>query len=178
VQPAQAYRYLYNQAFAEYHLGQTAEAKAHAAKARTFTHNPEELAALDRLERAVAGPTAQEHTETAEAAEPPRMVRRELAPAVVTAPHPPAPAPVYPSVEGTLENMECAKLARLHVRSDGKMRIFVIPDPRAVTIHGGNGEAIDLQCGLQRPPRRVRIEYQPLPMQTDVAGLVRSLEFQ
>ena len=53
VQPAQAYRYFYNQAFAEYRLGQTAEARVHAAKARTYTHNPEELASLDRLEHAL-----------------------------------------------------------------------------------------------------------------------------
>jgi tetratricopeptide (TPR) repeat protein len=53
VQPAQAYRYFYNQAFAEYRLGQTAEARVHAAKARTYTHNPEELASLDRLDHAL-----------------------------------------------------------------------------------------------------------------------------
>src|SRR5207247_785653 len=58
VPPTQAYRYLYNQAFAEYRLGQTAEAKAHAARARTFTRNPDELAALDRLDRALAAPAA------------------------------------------------------------------------------------------------------------------------
>jgi tetratricopeptide (TPR) repeat protein len=53
VQAPQAYRYFYNQAFAEYRLGRTAEAKAHAAKARTYTHNPEELASLARLEHAL-----------------------------------------------------------------------------------------------------------------------------
>jgi tetratricopeptide (TPR) repeat protein len=53
VQPGQAYRYFYNQAFAEYRMGQTENARAHAAKARTYTHNPEELASLARLEHAL-----------------------------------------------------------------------------------------------------------------------------
>jgi len=49
VQPAQAFRYYYNQALAEHCLGQETEARALAAKARAYTHNPEELAALNRL---------------------------------------------------------------------------------------------------------------------------------
>ena len=163
VQPAQAYRYFYNQAFAESRMGQAMEAKAHAAKARSFTHNPEELASLDRLDRALAAHAAQIEP-PADPARQPRLVRQ-------------APAPALPAVEGTLENMECGKLARLHVQVHGAIKIFVIPDPRAVTIRSGNGEAVDMQCGAQKPPRRVRIEYQPLPAPSDTAGLIRSLEF-
>ena len=88
------------------------------------------------------------------------------------------PAPALPSVEGTLEHLECGKAARLHVRTDGKIRIFVITDPRSVTIRSGNGAPVDLQCGPQKPPRALRIEYEALPGQPDAAGQVRSLEFK
>jgi tetratricopeptide (TPR) repeat protein len=176
VQPAQAYRYLYNQAFAEYRMGQAAEARTHAAKARTFTRNPDELAQLDRLDRALASPAAQVSPTSAGDSGPPRMVRRAPPPETTAAPS--EPAPVLPFVEGALENMECGKLARLHVRVDAEVRVFVIPDPHAVTIRGGAGEPIDLQCGAQKPARQVRIEYQALPVQSDAAGLVRSLEFK
>ena len=37
---------------------------------------------------------------------------------------------------------------------------------------------IDLQCGPQKPPRALRIEYQALPSMAGVAGLVRTLEFR
>ena len=90
----------------------------------------------------------------------------------------PVSAPALPSVEGTLESMECGKLARLHVRVDGKVAIFVIPDPRAVSIRGGSGEPVDLQCGAQNPPKPVRLEYSALPGAADAAGLVRTLEFK
>jgi tetratricopeptide (TPR) repeat protein len=174
VQPAQAYRYFYSQAFAEYRMGDAAAAKEHAAKARTYTHNPGELASLDRLERSLN--TAAPAAAIAANDESPRLVRR-ADPSPVE-PLQPVAEPALPVIEGTLENMECGKLARLHVRTGGKLSVFVIPDPRAVSIRGGNGELVDLQCGLQNPPRAVRLGYQSIPAQPDVAGLVRSLEFR
>jgi hypothetical protein len=47
-----------------------------------------------------------------------------------------------------------------------------------VTIRSGNGAPVDLQCGPQKPPRALRIEYEALPGQPDAAGQVRSLEFK
>ena len=88
------------------------------------------------------------------------------------------PAPALPFIEGMFEHLECGKAARLHVRVDGKVRIFVINDPRSVTIRNGNGAPVDLDCGPQKPPHAVRIEYQASPGQPDAAGLVRSLEFK
>jgi hypothetical protein len=81
-------------------------------------------------------------------------------------------------VEGTLENMECGALAKLHVRVEGEVKIFAIPDPTKVSIHGASGESIELQCGPQKPPRALRIEYQVLPSISGVSGVVRSLEFR
>jgi hypothetical protein len=83
-----------------------------------------------------------------------------------------------PSVEGVLESMECGTLARLHVRVSGEIKIFVIPDPRHIAVSGGSGQSMQLQCGPQKNPAALRIEYQAMPGGTDVAGLVRSLEFK
>ena len=88
------------------------------------------------------------------------------------------PAPALPSADGMFEHLECGKAARLHVRVDGKIRIFVINDPRSVAMRNDNGAPVDLQCGPQKPPRAVRIEYQAVPGQPGPAGLVRSLEFK
>ena len=156
VQPAQAYRYFYSRAFAEFRLGQAGEANADAAKARGFTHNPEEIAALDRLNRAL----------------------EVTAPQAAAAEWPRAPtAPALPVIEGSLENLECGKPARLQVRSGGMVLVFLIADPRSVAIRGAAGAPLALQCGAQKPPRPVRIEYQILPAQPNAAGQVRSLEF-
>lgn len=176
VPSGEAYRYFYNQAFAEYRLGEAVAAKTHVAKARTYTRNPAELTSLDRLERSLesqpATVAAVPETENGGA---PLMVRREATEPIPAG----APAePALPAVEGSLEMMECGKPARLHVRAEGKVSIFVIPDPRAVTIRSGSGESVELRCGAQRPAREVRIEYSKAPGQGDVAGLVRTLEFR
>jgi tetratricopeptide (TPR) repeat protein len=78
----------------------------------------------------------------------------------------------FPLVEGTLENMECGTLARLHVRVDGAVKIFLFPDPTKAPI------GVELQCGPQVPPRALRIEYQELPSASGATGLIRTLEFQ
>ena len=87
-------------------------------------------------------------------------------------------APTLPQAEGALENMECGTLARLHVRVDGALKIFIIPDPTKVSIRHGAGEPVELQCGPQSPPRALHLEYQSLPSMPGVTGLVRSLEFK
>jgi tetratricopeptide (TPR) repeat protein len=176
VQPGEAYRYFYNQAFAEYRLGEAAPAKEHVAKARTYTRNPAELSSLERLERSLESPKpVRAAVPVVEDGGAPRMVRREASePASVAAPAKAA----LPAMEGSLEMMECGKLARLHVRVEGKVSIFVIPDPTAVTIRSGTGESVELQCGAQRPARAVRIEFSRIAGQGDVAGLVRTLELK
>jgi hypothetical protein len=75
------------------------------------------------------------------------------------------------SIEGTLEEMECGNLARLHVRSGSDIRIFVMPDPRTLP-------SVNLTCGPQKNPRPLRVEYQPLPAGSGSNGLVRALEFR
>jgi hypothetical protein len=177
----QAYRLFYNLAYAQYRLGDAVHAKENSDKARTYTKIPAAIADIDRLQRALDPPPRQ--TESAPppidegTGEPPRLRRRSTA--GETSERNEAPAlPQLPSVEGTLENMECGALAKLHVRVESEVKIFAIPDPTKVSIHGANGESIELQCGPQKPPRALRIEYQLLPSIAGVAGVVRSLEFR
>jgi Flp pilus assembly protein TadD len=77
---------------------------------------------------------------------------------------------VLASVEGTLEQIECGQVARLHVRTGSGMKVFVSPDLRAIS-----GE---LECGAQRKPLTVRVQYQALPSASGEVGLLRSLEFR
>jgi tetratricopeptide (TPR) repeat protein len=177
----QAYRLFYNLAYAQYRLGDAVHARENSDKARTYTKIPAAIADIDQLQRALDRPPRQ--TESAPppiddgSGEPPRLRRRSTASETSERNEPPA-LPQLPSVEGTLENMECGALAKLHVRVESEVKVFAIPDPTKVRIHGANGESIELQCGPQKPPRALRIEYQVLPSVAGVAGVVRSLEFR
>ncbi len=177
----QAYRLFYNLAYAQYRLGDAVHARENSDKARKYTKIPAAIADIDRLQRGLdrspsrtedAPPPIDEGT-----GEPPRLRRRAAANEPADRNEVPE-LPQLPSVEGTLENMECGALAKLHVRVESEVEIFAIPDPTKVSIHGANGESIELQCGLQKPPRALRIEYQVLPSISGVAGVVRSLEFR
>jgi tetratricopeptide (TPR) repeat protein len=181
VPPSGMWRYRYNLAYGLYKLGETAAAKEQAAKARTFATSVRDtssldqlVAALDRPSRGPAGSQAVMEARPAEeaAGEPPRLLRREPARTAV------AEGPPMPSVQGTLENMECGTVARLHVRVDGMVKIFIISDPNKITIVSGSGQAVSLECGIQKQPASVRVEYQAVPGEGGSAGLVRSLEFK
>ena len=81
----------------------------------------------------------------------------------------PAAAPQFSQLEGTLEEVECGTLTRLHVREGDAVNIFLIPDPSKLA----------LPCGAQTPPRAVHVEYQDLPAPVaGVAGVVRMLAFR
>jgi tetratricopeptide (TPR) repeat protein len=178
VLPAHAYRYYYDMAFSEYRLGQTAEAKVHAAKARQSTQHPGELATLDGLDHALEAPAARADEAgparaTGDSATATDTVRE--GPAQASATPQAQAAPAVHSVEGILEHLECGEFARLHVRVDGRIRIFVITDSLAVNMRDRHGAPVYLQCGPQKPPRALRIEYQEQP---DAPGAVRLLEFK
>jgi tetratricopeptide (TPR) repeat protein len=173
--PAEGYRLYYNLAYAQYRLADTARARESIGKARKFTRNPEEIASLDRLEQSLQRP--------ARAAPPPRRaLDEEPDPPTLrrrTETAEPAPATLQLlAVQGALENMECGTLAKLHVRVNGTLLTFLIPDPTKVAIQGADGEPVELTCGPQKTPRRLRLEYQAVNPVPGITGLVRSLEFQ
>ena len=152
----EAYRLLYNLAYAQYRLGDSGSARENLRKAETHARKPDERAAIQRLRESLNRPGA------VDAAAPAARV---------------APPVALPAVEGTLESMECGEVARLHVRVGESEKVFVIPDPAIVTIGGENGTPVELECGPQKPPRRLRIEFQVLPSMPAVTGIVRTLKF-
>jgi len=170
------WRYYYNLAYGLYRLGDTANAKTQAAKAQTYAATVRETSSLDQLRAALDHPVRSAAPPRDDSdGEAPRLVRRDSMPAQ------PAEGPKstpLPAVEGTLENMECGKLARLHVRVDGVVKIFVIPVPSKISIASGSGEPVELECGTQKKAAALRIEYQPMPGTLDVTGLVRTLAFK
>lgn len=88
-----------------------------------------------------------------------------------------------PSVkmQGALEKVDClAKgVARLFVRPpEGKPVALLIPDPGKVVILGGGGQA-SFGCGVQKPPRKVSIEYKErADPRLATAGDIAILEFR
>lgn len=162
VSAADAWRFYYDLAYATYRLSDTVGAKAIVAKARPFAETPAETRSLDQLEAALSrSPTGKSEEESAQ----PRLVRRTA-------------TPDFSAVDGALEEMECGRLARLHVRVEGVVKIFLIPDPRGVSIRSGTGEVVALDCGKLATPRLLRLEYQAAPEASGATGIVRSLEFK
>jgi hypothetical protein len=151
----EAYRLFYNLAYAQYRLGDKVHAIENCEKARTYAKIPAAITDIDGLRNALDSPPARADAapprsveEEEEEEGPPRLERRPSAAEPTGQSEGPA-LPQFPSLEGTLENVECATLARLHVRAAGVVKIFVIPDPTKVVIHGANGEPIELRCGPQ-----------------------------
>ena len=72
--------------------------------------------------------------------------------------------PAGSRMSGTLEKVDClGKQARLNVRdANAKLIQFVILDPSKVALIGQGGQ-VTLSCGVQRPPRKVEVEFQPKP---------------
>jgi hypothetical protein len=79
---------------------------------------------------------------------------------------------------GLLERFDCVKPAAiLSLKSDdGKIVKLSVGDPSKVVLTGGGEMA--LTCGIQKPPRRVRIEFQPKAnAKTGSIGEVALIEF-
>jgi len=181
----EAFHLYYNLAYAQYRLKDFAHASENAGKARTFTKKPDELASVDRLVSALERPAAEARAlEVAREVAPPPKVDDDDGPPRIRrgsneepgeeVAQPPAP----PSVEGTLEVMDCGVLAKLHVRISGAVKIFVIPDPTKVSIYGSDGKPVEMQCGPQKPARSLKLGYRPIAGMPDIAGAVISLEFK
>jgi tetratricopeptide (TPR) repeat protein len=82
-------------------------------------------------------------------------------------------------ITGTLERVDCATgRAKAHVKtSEGKLLLLRIDDPSKVALIGA-GE-VKLGCGLQKPPRKVKVEYVPKSdARSGTAGEVAVIEFQ
>ncbi len=85
--------------------------------------------------------------------------------------------PPAETFQGTLDTVVCqGGRARLSVRdAANKPVVFLITDPSKVVIFGANQTQVQLSCGPQKPPRRVKIEY---VAKSGAPGEVVTLEFQ
>lgn len=84
--------------------------------------------------------------------------------------------PPLTTFTGTLEAVACqGPRARLQARdSAGKPAVFTIDDPSKIVLLNHDQTQAQLNCGPQRPPRRVKIEYAAKP---GAPGQVATLEF-
>lgn len=84
-----------------------------------------------------------------------------------------------PSVEGMFERLDCsAGQARLVVRTnDGKTVQLLVADPSQIVLGDGGERAFG--CGVQKPPRRVVVQYTAKPdSKRQTAGEVTVIEFR
>lgn len=145
VSQQEAPRYSYFYAYALYRAGQLAQARAMLERGKPFIINQQERnryadlsAALDA--RAAGGQPAPDR----KTGEPLRLVHRNMA-----------------TVEGQLTRFDCnGKQAALHLKVNGAEEIFVIEDPRKVTIRGATDAApVTIQCGPQKN-QPLSVEYE------------------
>ena len=82
------------------------------------------------------------------------------------------------ALQGLLEQVDCLRgPARLLVRTpNGKRAQLLVVDPSKVAILGAGHQSFT--CGPQKPPRRVKIEYQPkTDAKSGTSGEVMTIEF-
>ena len=86
--------------------------------------------------------------------------------------------PPTTAFEGTLERVDCLGRAARLVLKDSANKPFqlLVPDPTKIVIAGGGDKT--LRCGLQKPPRRVKVDYVPQPnAKLATAGDAAMVEF-
>lgn len=62
------------------------------------------------------------------------------------------------AIAGLLERVDCVRgQLKLHLRAEGKLAQLTIVKPNEIAILGGGEQT--LGCGIQKPPRRIRVEF-------------------
>jgi Flp pilus assembly protein TadD len=91
----------------------------------------------------------------------------------------PPPAPERLSASGRFVELDCrGAQARMVLETDDGRRTFLIEDPAKVAITAGSSGPVDLECGAQKRPVAVQIQFErPRAGQQGVDGIVRALAF-
>jgi hypothetical protein len=84
-------------------------------------------------------------------------------------------------ISGALQRVDClsARQARLIIAADNNKTVqLLVRDPDQLALTGAGAQA-SLGCGVQRPPRRVTVEYAPTPnAKLRTTGEAQVIEFQ
>jgi Flp pilus assembly protein TadD len=184
LEKGQAYPYFRTLAYAYYRLGRPEEAKKNAESALKVATEPEDVdLAKELLAYVTQSPSKLEGALPPSSNEdPPRLKRRETAPAEQPAQSQPlmrVRAQPFP-IEGTLRQADClGKSLRLRIEAGGKQMAFLIQDRMAVVVKSSSESgSYEFTCGPQKPVK-VMIEYLlNADPKLGVTGLVRSIEFR
>ncbi len=198
VDPEDAFHLFYSLAYARQATGKRQEALIALARAKDHAKSPRETASVNQLREYLERPEAAGIPLPSGAGGTPILVNRSRAseeppeqpgpptirrageaveaPAPVLAPVKPEPA--LPSIEGTLDQVDClGKKARLRIRFQGRPVRLVIADPTLVEVQGTSSPTVDFACGAQQS-RPVKITYEPkVDGELGTIGTVKKIEF-
>ncbi|MDX1979288.1 MAG: hypothetical protein SFV51_03405 [Bryobacteraceae bacterium] len=153
ITPDRAFQMFEGMARVHYEAGRLEEAGKSASRAKEHARTPSQLEYIMKFQQAIeykANPG-------------PRLARREQ-------------APVYPSLEGALRQLDCSgEQARLHVETAGKRVVLLIRDPANVQIRNTGDATYEFTCGPQKG-EKVKVEFAPQAAEGAV-GYVVSIEF-
>jgi hypothetical protein len=177
-------RILYIRAFAAMQTGDRAEARDRATELKRLTasadygsradqilrfldqpQRPQQIAAAPPVERpAATGIVAEAEVER------PALRRREPEPATRA-----DMEIILQDIQGTLVEMDCS--ARTFILStESGVKRFLILQPERLIVTGRTGGA-ELQCGLQKPVQKIRLQYTIAPEGSTADGVVRAVHF-
>ena len=184
----EAYWLYHSRAFGYFQIGQMEETERLLGLAAQHAEDPRQVSAVDSLRSAIeyrkqaaarpgqAVPAGADQPVAPEQADRPALSRREVlsdSTGVETVLEAEAP-----SFAGKLIRFDCLEQgARLHIESDGDVRVFAIVDPSAIVIVSSQGGEAQFTCGPQNG-RAIRVEYEDKrPEGFDAEGSVTLIEF-
>jgi tetratricopeptide (TPR) repeat protein len=187
-----AFPLFYSLAYAYQATGNPGEALRALARAKEYADSERQIETVNRLREYLERPQRTDVTRVPSEGTTPRLIERfgvsEEAPEQTAPPRitrageteilPVKPEPALPSIEGTLDQVDClGEKARLRIRFQGRPVKLLIVDPTSVSVQGADAPAVDLACGPQQP-RQVKIAYEPkVDGELGTIGIVRKMEF-
>ena len=94
-------------------------------------------------------------------------------------PVPPRPGEKLQSVEGIVQAVDCGTGGNsLRLQAGERTLDLLLPDAKAVEFSLAGGKSLEIHCGPQQPPFRVKIEYAPVSvMEKGLTGVIRRLDY-
>jgi tetratricopeptide (TPR) repeat protein len=174
--PGEATRYFRIAIYAYLRTGDDRRAKETADRFKAIAKTDEQREAADLLlsqvtTRQTRLPAIPKQTADGPA---PRLRREEVIRANREDPLPPPP----PSASGRFVELDCRQgQAHMVIEVEGAKQVYLIEDPGKIVIKTGGRGTVDLNCGPQKEPLVVQVEYVPAA-QPGIKGVVRTLAFE